>query len=296
MVCSKMPITVFKEFRKGGKWPAHEKVTRVPYEIYTLAEAHDRGIEPVKNWREAVFKRKEDLTGQYVLTDDDPPLVTPIVGIRADKGVDSLGRNINKVHFPWTWTSSSTAKIQYGVKGHVRTSSVRKKFENTDSNAIKTFFLLFTLGGDPKKIVKCIWSVKNELEQEYLLRLIMTSEKTQQAVSELAKDVFSEIGASPAEIAQALWDLASNKSGDVPYNIQLSASQDIAERTMLTDKQEKPQTGMMAGFIGMGGGGDAPVAEHIQAGIGNALVKQAGGAAEARALLKNTQEEEASDK
>lgn len=251
-----MPITVSKQF-KGGKFPSAGKARYVSYEIYTLAEAHDRNIEPVENWRDKIFLNQEDLTGRYVLTDDDPPLVTPIVGIRIDKGIDKRGRQIGKVHFPWTWTSSRIAKIRFGEKAFVHVSSVRKKFKNTNPTAFRLFFLLLAIGADPKTIIGCIWPVKHELEQAFLLKLIMTSEKAERAMSDLAKDVFTSIGASPDKVAKAMWKLATNLK--ISAKDRLAALTTIADRMKLDDREEESSSNHRLYGVGIVGGLGPPV-------------------------------------
>lgn len=283
-----MPIRHYKEFRGGG-YPSPRKVTRVLYEIYTLEEADERGIEPVEDWREKIFYRGEDLTGKYVLTDDDPPLVTPIVAIRVDKGIDKQGRHVNKVHFPWTWTSSSVAKIKYGVKGFVHASSVKEKFNNTSRNSFRIFFLLVALRADPKKVVECIWSVKQEREQDFLLRLLMESEQAQSAVSELARDIFKDAGASPEKLAEEMWKLATNT--EVPPTVRKDMLFSIADRTTLDDRKPEPSP---TGFLGVGVAGaitGSPVPEQVAAAVQHELDQQAGDNGGVRALIAETQGE-----
>ncbi len=282
-----MPITHFKQFRGGG-YPSPRKVTRVPYEIYTLEEADERGIEPVEHWREKIFYQGEDLTGKYVLTDDDPPLVTPIVSILTNKGVDKQGKIIWKVHFPWTWTKSAVMKIQYGVKGHVRTEVVRQKFNNTSRNSFRIFFLLVVLRADPKKVVECIWSVKQEREQEYLLRLLMESEQAQSAVSELARDIFRDAGASPEELAKEMVKLATDPKA--PPTVRKDMLLNIADRIVLDDRKPEVQA---TGFLGVGVAGaitGSAAPEQIAASVQHEFDQQAGDNGKIRKLIPQSVE------
>lgn len=284
-----MPITHFKEYRGGG-YPSPRKVTRVPYEIYTLEEADERGIEPVEHWREKLFHRGEDLTGKYILTDDAPPLVAPIVGIRVDKGIDKQGRNIAKVHFPWTWTSAPHAKIKYGVKGFVHRTLVKQKFNKTSRNSFRIFFLLVAIGADPKKVVQCIWSVKQELEQEFLLRLLMGSEQAQSAVSDLAREIFKDAGASPEKLAAEMVKLATDPKA--PFTVRKDMLLNIADRIVLDDRKPEPKS---TTYLGMGVAGaitGSPHPTHVEAIVQHELEKEAGDNSGVRKLIEQTQGDE----
>lgn len=288
-----MPKTVFRTFNPHGFDAPGCRRIRVPFEIYTLAEAEERGIEPIGQpfWRERIFKQNEDLTGKYVLTDDDPPLVTPVVKCRFTKSKWNTQRSIT---FPWTFLISPRPVLLFNQKSTLSHSwSLKVRFKNAPAASLKLFFLLLAMGTDPNKIVEAIWAVKLEIEQKYLVRLIMKSERSVSAMSDIARDIFEGIGASSDAIAKELWNIARDKK--ISTKDRLAALMNIADRTGLDDREEKASSTIQLYGTGVAGEIGAPVEQgqldaSIEQELGRAALKK-GGNEKVRALIESQGEE-----
>lgn len=261
-----MPITVFKRFvdfpkevlpdgrevsiRKRGLG----KARRVPFEIYNLEEAREKErngeIEIVEHWREHFFKHHEDLTGKYILTDDDPPKVTPVVRCHFHQKPDRKRPSwVCVIDFPWTPMLSMRRQLLFGLRARAPGTELKKKLGRARIEYIKLFILLAALGWDQKKIVQIIWGLKSDVEQEYFVRLIVTSEQGRTAAQELARETFSEINIAPKDIAQRLITIIDDEK-KTPVELRAELCQYVFGLLGIKEESESPQiAGLFSGAL-----------------------------------------------
>ena len=221
-------IVYIKVKRKDGSW------RHVPHEIFTQEEAAERGIVPLSRteWRERFFDNHENLTGQYILTDDVPSLVAPILECYVSNPERPRGRGgyVLKLYLPWTFVMGRRRPILFGVKVGVVCQQLKARYARVTLLQRKLFILLIALGCGHNEAVFAIWGLDQKVDRNWFRKKLMADEKTLAATGELAKDVFTSAGASPDKIAEAMWKLANDK--DSPATVRKDMLQDIANRTM----------------------------------------------------------------
>lgn len=275
-----MSQLVYKRFRrKGGGWQ------HVPYEIFTQEEATERGIVPLSrtDWRERFFDNHENLAGQYILTDDTPPRVTPVLRCEISNPIRPHGRGgyIKKLYLPWTHVMGRGRPVLFGVKVGVISQQLKSLYRRVTTNQRKLFILLVALGCGHHKAVFAIWGLDQKVDQNYFRKLIMSDEKTKQAAQGLAGEAFDKAGATPEAVAEELWELVRNEK--VSDNLRLSGLQDIADRIGLKEKEEK----LTDGFVGMAMLQEGPVHPQVTAGLAKKIAVKAGDDGKARVLIES---------
>lgn len=242
-----MSIVVYKRFRPlvDGK----RKEIKVPYTLYTIDEADAKGIPYDRDWREK-FHKQVDLTGVNIVTDDDPPYVVPVIksiytSLKPQEG-RKTSRPFSRLMLPWTMVASYRRELHVGVRATPHIPTLRAKNKAIKFSRLKLFVVMVALMNDPLKAIQQLFGLKGLVEQKRFLRMIMTDERTYEAASSVARDVFSKADIDPVEVLTSLWEILQDK--DTPIGLKVSGRQDLLDRVGVKDK-EVPQ---IQGFLGVG--------------------------------------------
>ena len=289
-----MPRVDFKRFKAedGRFYP-------VPFETYTLEEAAERGIEPLSGfeWRDRFFNKHEDILGRYILTDDEPPLVTPVVKcylIHPDRH-RGQGGWIRKLTVPWTAITSKKKRLLYGVECSVVSQRLKHHYARVTLRQRQLFVLLIALGCGHNDAICAIWGFEQKVAQNYFRKLLVADDKTIQAAQSLAGRAFEKVGLGPEQVAEKIKQLL--ESGDLPAKEELAGWFNIADRVGMKDEEESSsvETLVMAGMLQSG-----PLHPNAIAGLAKDIVPKAieagsDGRKKANALIAESQSQEASD-
>lgn len=218
------------------------------YEIYTIEEAerrHIKWLEPL-DWRERFFDNFEDLTGQYILTNDAPSLVAPVVHCLILKRMRN-GRTVTfcKLSVPWTAITSKKKNLFYAVKASITNASLWHIIKNVTFLERKLFLLLMAMNVHPNKAVYAIFGVKHEIEQNYIRRKLMSDPATAEAASVLARDIFKNAGYPPEKIAEEFMKFLVDP--ETPAGVRKDGFVDVLDRTGVDDRA--PEKTTVAGFM-----------------------------------------------
>jgi hypothetical protein len=239
-----MSVVVYKRFKPlvHGK----RKEVHVPYTLYTVQEADEKGIPYDRDWR-LKFRDLQDLTGVNIVTDDDPPMVVPVIEAKCYPYNPRTGSKKNPTRslvLPWTRVTSYTRELLVGVPATATNQAMSDKKKRLKPSQFKLFVIMLALMGDPLKVVQQLFGFKYEIQQKRFLRCMMEDERTYDAAKSVAQTVLADAGIEPKLVAEKLWELL--QSQDTPSHLKLKGYQDLLDRLGVKDKEPMPE---VSGFI-----------------------------------------------
>jgi hypothetical protein len=242
-----MSVVVYKEFRPLVK--GKRKAVHVPYTLYTIQEADEKGIPYERDWR-LKFRDLQDLTGKNIVTDDDPPMVVPIIDCKCLSYNPKNGKNRPYRHLrvPWTYITSYKRELRVGVPATADKVKMCDKRKRMKPHQFKLFVIMLALMGDPHKVVQQLFGFKAKIEQIRFFRAMMEDKRTYDAASSIAYEVLSEAGIEPKEVAKKLWAILEKE--ETPVHLKIKGYQDLLDRLGVKDKPAFPDAqGLIAGAL-----------------------------------------------
>lgn len=244
-----MSIVVYKEYRplRDGK----RKAVRVPHTLYTIDEADRLGVPYERDWR-TKFRDLIDLSGKNIVTDDDPPMVVPVIKClccNVNPRTGDSKRPFRKLILPWTPVASYRRKIYVGVPATVKTQVLVEKKKRLKQNHLKLFVVMLALMNDPMKVVRQLFGFKTKVEQGRFLRMIVGDPRTSEAAESVARDIFSKAGIDPVEVLKKLAAILDDD--ETPVGLKIKGFQDLLDRAGVREKDtpQQPTGLLLAGMM-----------------------------------------------